>query len=103
MDLARFIRTRRGIADPGTGELAFEAFYGYLLPQFEGIDEVAGERLYRQVRKLVGPGNDQRLRTTLRSVLGLELASAEPATSVDETGARFDEAEEFGLAESNDG
>jgi hypothetical protein len=75
MDLARYVRERRAISQAGgDGQLAFEAFYGYLLPQFEGIDEVGGERLYKLVSKVVGPKSHERLRSTLRAVLGLELA-----------------------------
>jgi hypothetical protein len=102
MDLARFIRKRREIADPGNGHLAFEAFYSYLLPQFEGIDEVAGEHLYRRVRKLAGTANDQRLRTTLQSVLGLELATATSSAPTDDPDV-FDEQEGLDLGETIDG
>jgi MoxR-like ATPase len=76
MDMARYLSARFEIDDSSPQQLAFEAFYSYLLPQFEGVDEVEGERLYKQVRKLVGAANDERLRKTLRSVLGLELLSA---------------------------
>jgi MoxR-like ATPase len=79
MDLARFVAERRELAPVGEGELAFEAFYSYLLPQFEGIDEIEGERLYKQVRNLVGNSYDERLRSTLRVVLGLELLTYKPA------------------------
>jgi MoxR-like ATPase len=87
MDLARYVRERRDISQDGDGQLAFEAFYGYLLPQFEGIDEEAGQELYKLVRKIVGPANRDRLRSTLRAVLGLELASpggAQESEIVDE-------------------
>jgi predicted RNA-binding protein with PUA-like domain len=73
MDMARYLAIRATLAGAKPEQLAFEAFYSYLLPQFEGVDEVDGERLYKRVRSLVGPENDQRLRSTLRSVLGLEL------------------------------
>ena len=53
MDLARFIHTRRQMDGSSDGQLAFETFYSYLLPQFEGIDEVDGEKLYLKVRKLM--------------------------------------------------
>src|SRR5205823_6664799 len=73
MDMARYLAVRQGLPASGEDQLAFEAFYSYLLPQFEGIDEEAGELLYRDVRKLVGSTNESRLRATLQSVLGLEL------------------------------
>jgi hypothetical protein len=84
MDIARYLVARAPLNDAPPQQLAFEAFYSYMLPQFEGIDEVEGERLYKQVRKLVGIENERRLRTTLRSVLGLELLSVaelEPANA----------------------
>jgi MoxR-like ATPase len=73
MDIARYLAARQGLPASGEDQLAFEAFYSYLLPQFEGIDEEAGDLLYRDVRKLVGSTNKPRLRATLQSVLGLEL------------------------------
>jgi hypothetical protein len=60
-------------------QLAFEAFYSYLLPQFEGIDGLAGSHLFRAVRRLVGRRNHERLRLTLNSVLGLELRAERSA------------------------
>lgn len=72
MDLARFIRERRALSTDSDGQVLYEAFYGYLLPQFEGIDEVQGDRLFKEMRKLVGPELADRLRSTLIAVLGLE-------------------------------
>jgi MoxR-like ATPase len=106
MDLARFMRKRRQISDPGNGQLAFEAFYSYLLPQFEGIDEVGGERLYKLVRKLVGASNDDRLRTTLRSVLGIELGVSELGQSEDDDTAyavASEERQELEVDDPDDG
>lgn len=73
MDLAKFLHTRREIGAADAGELAFEGFYSFLLPQFEGIDQATGERLFKEVRSLVGEPRAERLRTTLNAVLGLEL------------------------------
>jgi MoxR-like ATPase len=72
IDLARFMRERRLLSEVGDGQLVFEAFYSYLLPQFEGIDEIQGEHLFKEVRRLVGGGLAERLRATLVAVLGLE-------------------------------
>jgi MoxR-like ATPase len=102
MDLARFMSMRRKISDPGNGQLAFEAFYSYLLPQFEGIDEVAGERLFKLVRKLVGAPNDDRLRTTLRSVLGIELSAGQVAQIDDENDGDSVETDEPQVLEVDD-
>jgi hypothetical protein len=103
MDMARYLAERRKLDGATTGQLAFEAFYSYLLPQFEGIDEIEGERLYKRVRKLIGGDAEKRLRETLRSVLGLELATAEHTTSdEDELGAEvFEERPELGAVESS--
>jgi MoxR-like ATPase len=73
MDLARFLRVRRELIESAESEIAFEGFYAYLLPQFEGIEPVIGEELYRLTRKIVGSSNADRLRNTLNSVLGLQL------------------------------
>ncbi len=75
MDLARFFRARREVSEVSDGDLSFEGFYGFLLPQFEGIDMAVGEELYRESRRLVGNELAERLRLTLNAVLGLELAS----------------------------
>jgi MoxR-like ATPase len=77
MDLARYLRERLAI-DPGCdeGELLFAAFYSYLLPQFEGIDDDEGERLFRALTKLFGTSQKEHLRLTLNAVLGLQLQSS---------------------------
>ncbi len=84
MDMARYLAARRQLPGATTEQLAFEAFYSFMLPQFEGIDEVEGERLYKEVRRLVGGHNEKRLRKTLRSVLGLELLTPAPTAPDDE-------------------
>ena len=79
MDMVRFMRERRRVAPVDDQRLAFEAFYSYLLPQFEGLDSVAGDHLYRALKQLVGNANHERLRQTLNSVLGLELREQKSA------------------------
>jgi MoxR-like ATPase len=49
MDLARFLRERLAIESASDGQLLFEAFYSYLLPQFEGVDAAAGEKLFHKL------------------------------------------------------
>jgi MoxR-like ATPase len=75
IDIARYLRERVPIgAGESDGRLLFEAFYSYLLPQFEGIDSREGEALFKQVGRLVGSGElRERLRRTLNAVLGLDL------------------------------
>ncbi len=84
MDMARYLAERRKLDGATQAQLAFEAFYSFLLPQFEGIDEIGGERLYRRVSKLIGGDRDHRLRKTLRSVLGLELATLTSSEQADD-------------------
>jgi MoxR-like ATPase len=73
MDITRFLR-RRLTTDADEGQVAFEAFYAYLLPQFEGIGPVKGEELFKLMATLVGPTRRDRVHRTLNEVLGLELA-----------------------------
>ena len=87
MDLAKFLRERLVLDHADDGQLLFEAFYSYLLPQFEGIDAAAGERLFQTLSPLMGSAaRRKRLRDTLNSVLGLELEAPPPAQAlVDES------------------
>jgi MoxR-like ATPase len=85
MDLARFVRERLALdptAEPG--DVLYEAFYAYLLPQFEGIDDVTGESLFKKVSKIVGSSQRERLRKTLNAVLGLDLVSKPPVDEEEE-------------------
>jgi MoxR-like ATPase len=85
MDLAKYLRERAVLSDADDGQLLFEGFYSYLLPQFEGIDAAMGERLFAKLASHVNSAaRRERLRMTLNTVLGLEL---EPAVaSTDERG-----------------
>jgi MoxR-like ATPase len=74
MDLARYLRERVALGDAEDGQLLFEGFYSYLLPQFEGIAAATGDRLYALLAPLMsGASRKERLRATLNAVLGLEL------------------------------
>lgn len=76
MDLTKYLRERISLQQAEDGQLMFEAFYSYLLPQFEGIDEPTGEKLYKIMRRLVGTAERKdRLGQTLNTVLGLESLS----------------------------
>jgi MoxR-like ATPase len=76
MDIARYLGERASIGDAeADGQLLFEAFYSFLLPQFEGIDSRDGEDLFKQMGALVGSAElRDRLRRTLNAVLGLSLS-----------------------------
>ncbi|XVQ08098.1 AAA family ATPase [Spirillospora sp. CA-255316] len=77
-DMARFAIEYTGdaqLADSERKQLAFQLFYTYLLPQFEGITLQEGKRLFSKVLKLVGEEHQSRLRTTLSRVLGLDFSA----------------------------
>lgn len=95
MDLARYLRERIALGDAEDGQLLFEGFYSYLLPQFEGIDAETGDRLYALLTPLMsGASRKERLRATLNAVLGLELQ--EP-TQIEDEPADEDAAEQPSL------
>jgi MoxR-like ATPase len=77
IDMARFAAEEPGFS---RGRLAYQLFYSYLLPQFEGIDNKTGQRLYRLIAPLVGTELRPRLRATLRDVLGVSVAEAPPSS-----------------------
>lgn len=85
MDIARYLCSRIEIGDgEADGQLLFEAFYSYLLPQFEGIDSHQGEVLFRRMGPLVSSTElRDRLRKTLNAVLGLDLLSPDDAAEED--------------------
>ena len=54
MDMARYLASRRAMdASVEDGEVLVDAFYSFLLPQFEGIDGKQGEILLRRLGELV--------------------------------------------------
>ncbi|KAB2360993.1 AAA family ATPase [Actinomadura montaniterrae] len=85
-DMARYALEYAG-DDPLSGaeseELSFQLFYSYLLPQFEGISQPAGKSLFREMRSLVGSGNEDRLYRTLTAVLGLDLGPLSSLQAID--------------------
>lgn len=85
IDIAKYLSSRVPIAvGESDGQLLFEAFYGYLLPQFEGIDSREGEALFKQMSGLTGTAElRDRLRKTLNAVLGLHLSAPGDVPSED--------------------
>ena len=81
MDIARYLTERDRTGADAEATLIFEAFYGYLLPQFEGINDDQGMQLYNKLRPLIGVSLRPKLIGTLNTVLGLELREAPPAPS----------------------
>lgn len=85
MDIARFVRSRLSMSpDVAAEQVLYESFYGFLLPQFEGIDEEGGEALFKSVAQLVGSRRREVLRKTLNEVLGLQLQAPTVEVSEDE-------------------
>jgi MoxR-like ATPase len=80
IDMAKYARVRLQLGNVDAAQLTFELFYSYLLPQFEGISDRDGQRLYTILRPLVDGGTATRLRRTLRDVLGVEIRETVPAT-----------------------
>jgi MoxR-like ATPase len=82
-DIARYARERLALDAPSMGRLLFDAFYSYLLPQFEGIDEDLGSRLFDSISGALERPERARLLSTLNTVLGLELAAKAVSPTAD--------------------
>jgi MoxR-like ATPase len=64
---------QRARSVPSRSRLLYEIFYGYLLPQFEGIDETRAARLYDVMRNILDPAEAIEARRTMEDVLGVDL------------------------------
>jgi MoxR-like ATPase len=87
MDIARYLRERMLAAsapDRAPGRFLFEAFYSFLLPQFEGIDDETARRLYAVLAGVLRPEDLVRLRAHMRTILGVELPETASAIDDDE-------------------
>ncbi|WP_239523891.1 AAA family ATPase [Geodermatophilus normandii] len=82
LDMARFAAA--AAPDLKGGRLAYQLFYSYLLPQFEGVDSKQGRALYSLVAPLVGTELHARLRTTLHDVLGVTISGSTPVSEEEE-------------------
>ena len=81
IDMARFAAEYLSAGEDLTaGQLAFQLFYSYLLPQYEGITQQQGLDLFSKVHAITG--HTERLTRTLTEVLGITLQS-EPADDDD--------------------
>ena len=56
-----------------TSRLLYEVYYGYILPQFEGIDDPTAARLYDILRGLLEPAELAEARRTTEEILGVDL------------------------------
>jgi MoxR-like ATPase len=86
IDIAKYAHARRIDDPPDDAELAFECFYSFLLPQFEGIGDDQAAQLFKMLVTATEPTMRGRLRSTLTSVLGVELGGDPPATSTEQHG-----------------
>lgn len=74
MDAARYAR-RRSNDGISQSRLLYETFYAFFLPQFEGLDERQGTRLYRLVATHMEPDEQVELRRVIGELLGEELVA----------------------------
>jgi MoxR-like ATPase len=84
IDMARFAAEYLSAGEDLTaGQLAFQLFYSYLLPQYEGTTQQQGLDLFNKFHAITGPTSTERLARTLTEVLGIALLS-EPADDGDD-------------------
>jgi MoxR-like ATPase len=72
LDAAKFA-ARRLEDQPTASRLLYEIFYGYFLPQFEGIDDEQAMQLYEFVAGLLDPEERAEAARTIGEVLGTTL------------------------------
>ena len=72
LDAAKFA-ARRAEDEPSRSRLIYEIFYGYFLPQFEGIDDEQAVEVYETVAALLDKPEQIEARRTIGEVLGTAL------------------------------
>ena len=75
-DVARFCAERRLIGSIDEDQLRFQAFYSYLLPQFEGVTDEEADELLKSLVEICGDKQAITLQETLHDVLGVEVEAA---------------------------
>jgi hypothetical protein len=73
LDAARYA-ARRAADGVTESRVVFEVFYGYFLPQFEGMEERRATTLYRTVAEHLDPPEQLEAQRTIAEVLGVALA-----------------------------
>jgi MoxR-like ATPase len=101
VDMARFARERLAIGDIGGSSLLYQLFYSYLLPQFEGIEDGTGEKLFRALAPLVGKQRSK-LHSDLQLVLGVSLAPLKTSSTSVATTEDLDEIDELDDVDGTD-
>jgi MoxR-like ATPase len=73
LDAARYAarRLEDGVTE---SRVLYEVVYAYLLPQFEGVDDLAGGKFYDLVAAELDPVEQKELRRTVEATLGVDLA-----------------------------
>jgi MoxR-like ATPase len=77
LDLTAFFVERLRVGEVSVDDLIVQGFYGYLLPQFEGIEEQEGRELLAHLKGALNSRQRGRLIDALVDVLGLERVSLE--------------------------
>lgn len=74
VDATKYVqrRARDGVSE---SRLLFEVFYAFFLPQFEGLDEHQGVRLYRLLAAHLDPPEQDEARRVIAELLGDELVA----------------------------
>jgi energy-coupling factor transporter ATP-binding protein EcfA2 len=73
LDAAKYA-DRRAIDGASASRLLYEVFYGFFLPQFEGMDENRAAHLYKVVSAALEPPEQAEARRTIAEVLGVEMS-----------------------------
>jgi hypothetical protein len=73
LDACRYAH-RRANDKPTESRLLYEVFYGFFLPQFEGMDENKAAQLYKVVSALLDPPEQAEAHRTIADVLGVEVS-----------------------------
>jgi MoxR-like ATPase len=73
IDAAKYA-ARRAKDSPTESRLLYEVFYGYFLPQFEGMEDRRATTLYRVVAAELDEPERLEAQRTIRDVLGVDLA-----------------------------
>ncbi|MGB3411307.1 MAG: AAA family ATPase [Microthrixaceae bacterium] len=74
VDAAKYAR-RRSKDSITESRLLYEIFYAFFLPQFEGLDEHQGIRLYRLLSANLDPAEQSECRRVIAELLGEELVA----------------------------
>ena len=72
LDACRYAN-RRANDGPTASRLLYEVFYGFFLPQFEGMDENKAAQLYKVVTSVLEPPEQAEAHRTIAEVLGVDM------------------------------